>query len=156
MRIINEFQYYDKIFRAGELTVWDYYLFIRDPQYAIQKILSEFNEEQPELEEKFVKRFLRVLFDTKDEDVIKSLWKKKKENPLMEKDFHILIGSFARLTNLDPLNMPLSIFLKMRNDLKIIWWSEEYKADRNDTTVDKKWLYEAFPNLHKEQQWQTP
>lgn len=145
MRIINEFQYYNKTFKAGELTVWDYYIFIRDPQYAIQKVLSEFNETPPKLEQKHLTRFLRILFDTKDDDLIDRLaGKKPKTNPLLEKDFHIMVGAFARITNLDPSNMPLRTFLQMRNDIRIIWWTVEYDAKRNDERLDSDWLRKEF------------
>lgn len=145
MRIIHEFQYYNKRFKAGELTVWDYYIFIRDPQYAIQKILSEFNEQPPELERKYLTRFLRILLDTNDDQLLERLsGKQPKTNPLLEKDFHIMIGGFARITNLDPTNMPLKTFLEMRKDLGIISGSVEYDPKRNNERLDSDWLRKEF------------
>lgn len=145
MRIIHEFQYYSKRFKAGELTVWDYYIFIRDPDYAIQKVLSEFNDQPPQLEPKHLRRFLRILFDTTDDDLIDRITKKKsKPNPLLEKDFHIMIGSFARITHLDPTNLPLKTFLQMRNDIGIIWWTVEYDPKRNDERLDSDSLRKEF------------
>lgn len=58
MRAVNEFKYGNRTFRAGELTVGDYMLSLRDFGAFMEKVLSEFNERPPALSDEYAKAFL--------------------------------------------------------------------------------------------------
>ena len=67
MRVVHTFFYNgNKSFKAWELTVWLYYLFLRDSESALEKVLSEFNTELPKLTKYQLERFLDILFKSTD------------------------------------------------------------------------------------------
>ncbi len=94
MRIVNKFKFLNKEFLAGELTVGDYMISTRDFPYFLDKVLTEFNDEKPELDEKFLRAFLDILFE-RGED-LQIFPDKKKANV---DDFHIIVGIFMKNMN---------------------------------------------------------
>lgn len=143
--MIHKFKYYNKYFRAGELTVWDYMLFLHDPEYAMEKVLLEFNKEIPNMSEKHVRAFYKILF-RKGDDLEDVLAKKKpedlarmlKKNKKILDDMHIFIGMICKnipwFTLQDVLNMPLTGYEDILEDLKIIVWQEKYNPNRVKTS----------------------
>lgn len=143
MRVIHEFRYYNKVFLCGDLTVWDYYIYLQDQEYAIRKILTEFNDSIPNLNPDHIKRLILILMDIRPEDRISP----KTSNPLRSDDFHIIIGIRCRHLKTDPTNIPLKIFIKVLSDLDlVIDWLKKYDPNRHKKTLDSKKLKEEFLN----------
>lgn len=147
MRIINDFKYsWNKFFRAWELTVWDYCIFMEDPDNFLDKILMEFNKKKPVLTKEEMKKFLDIIFNKKDEWLESLFWKSKDND--WDKDFHIAIWFFMRKPfsqqYSEIMKMPMKLFLKLQDDVEIITGQKEYDKDRNSATRDKKALKELF------------
>lgn len=118
----------------------------RDPEYFLEKILTEFNKNPPELTTNEMAAFMQIIF--KQESSISDIFKNKKSES-DQKDFHIMLGMFQKTTGngfLDVMQMPLDIFLKMVDDLGIITGNEKYDKHRNSGKPDKKAFKEAFGN----------
>lgn len=61
-RVVHTFRYYNREFKAGEMTVGLYLMYLRDPAHAIDVILTEYNKKKPKLSQQQYKRFLAILF----------------------------------------------------------------------------------------------
>ena len=145
--IKNKFKYGNKAFECYEMSVADYYQFIRDPDALVEKKLTECGK-LPKLSKKQIHRFLLILLDTKkQDDPFTSLRKntkrddKKAQNTI--KDFHVFVGILGRVTGLDVMSMPLAMFWKMLEDLAIISGNKEYDPMRNEKTLDSEGLRKA-------------
>jgi hypothetical protein len=62
IRQVHTFQYYKRTFRCGDLLVKDYILYMIDSVQALKNILLEFNPELPDMDEKHMENFLKILF----------------------------------------------------------------------------------------------
>lgn len=156
MRVIHTFQYYNKTFKAWDLTVWDYWLYLRSPSEALEKILTEFNRKMPRMNPEHLARFQDVLFSTDNSERLnKVLDTKTKSNPKKERekiknaelDFHVEVGMFCFFLHQsyeEVLRMPLWVYHRMWKDMKYISWKEELPKDRNKTTLDSPWLIKAL------------
>lgn len=135
------FDYWNKSFWCYEPSVGDYYLFIKDPEYFIEKKLTEWWK-PPKLTQKQTDRFLRILFDTKENDILWTLTKPKKntDNEQRLKDIHIWIAIVSRATYLDAMSLPLEMFWKILEDLEIIVWKKEYDPKRKSQRIDSEAL----------------
>ena len=146
--IKKHFRYWGRVFRCREMTVWDYYAFIRDPEYLVDKKLTEWWQPRPNLTSDELKRFMRELLGSKDEDdMLKSMTKKKKTTKTDEnrvKDFYIWIWVVGRLLQwwLNVMTIPLDMFWDILRDADIIIDPKNYDPDRNEKTIDGKWLKE--------------
>lgn len=144
MRLVNEFRYRNRVFRAGELTVGTYWKFVDDPEAALLDCLSEFNAEIPELDGRQMERFARILFGDK---AAPEIFGKKEPDKSAADDFHISVAFFMREFHQpysEVMAMPLRVFERMTEDAKIVMGMEEYDPGRNRTTHDSKKLREAF------------
>lgn len=136
------FTYWWRSFWCSEMTVWDYYLYLKDPEYLIEKKLDE-SWKKHNLSDVQLRRFIRILLDWKDEDdIINKLWKKKNGDKTKKTldDLHIFIGLVNTIIHTDSMNMPLEMFWKILKDISIISLKENYDPDRNDKTIDSKAL----------------
>lgn len=138
-----EFTYWWKSFWCREMTVWDYYLYLKDPDYLIEKKLSEWWKKVI-LTNSQLRRFLKILLDWKTDDNIATIMKKKSdkkaENTL--KDLHIFIWMISNILHSECLSLPLEMFWKIVKDLDVITWKETYDPMRNEKTIDSKALME--------------
>ncbi len=144
MRLINEFRYRNRAFRAGELTVGAYWKFIDDPEAALRDCLTEFNPEVPELEAGEMERFARILFGEKS---VPGIFGEKKPDGSAAEDFHISVAFFMREFHQpfsEVMAMPLRVFERMTDDAKIVMGLEEYDPGRRSAAPDSKKLRETF------------
>lgn len=141
MRIVNTFIYSGrKTFKAGELTVWWYMHYLRDPASALEEILLEYNDKLPNMSDIEMARFLRILFGQHDPlwEMLQKVKKPSKEmHDIHKEDFHIKVAWVARETNMDVINMPLEIFKKMLRDFDIITGHTKYDPKRFDKSPDR-------------------
>lgn len=144
MRIVNTFLYNGaKSFRAGELTVAQYYAFLRDPESAIETVLGEYNTKLPELNQKQLSRFLDILLWNDDPlgTILKKKRNKAKDEETMrhhELDFHISYVAVCKQINGDCWHLPLVVFKRIVDDIKILTGQQEYDPKRHVKTPDKK------------------
>lgn len=92
MRVVHTFFYNgNKSFRAWELTVWLYYLFLRDTESALEQSLHEYNNSTPQLTETQLSKYLDILFNVSDplEKVLPQKTSIKKSIEHHELDFHL-------------------------------------------------------------------
>lgn len=142
------YRYWGRVFRCREMTVWDYYAFIRDPDYLIDKKLTERWKPRPNLTNDEIKRFARDLVGWKDDDdMLKAMSKKKKTTKTDEnriKDFYIWIWVVSRLLQwwLNVMTIPLDMFWDLLKDADVIVDPKNYDPDRHEKTIDSKWLNE--------------
>lgn len=116
----------------------------RDPEYFVEKILSEFNKKPPELTANELEAFINIIF--RREDSIDDIFRKKSDKS-GQTDFHVMLGMFQKVTGngyRDVMDMPLEIFQKMSDDLEIITGSKPYDKDRNSNKPDKKAFKDVF------------
>lgn len=145
MRIVHNFIYNgNKTFKAWELTVGDYYLFLRDPEYAIEKILSEYNDKIPKLDQWQLTRFLDILFGNNDPTA--HIIKKKASKDKLDShaaDFHLQIAWMVKVLWVSVDDMPLEVFHRMSKDIELIGDPSKYKPDRHNKRLDSKALMQA-------------
>ena len=149
MRVVHTFFYNgNKSFKAWELTVWLYYLFLRDSESALEKVLSEFNTELPKLTKYQLERFLDILFKSTDpvEKILNNNSSKEKKKSIKhyELDFHLHYIAICKQINGDCKNMPLSIFYRILDDLDILVGKTAYDPKRHEKGVDKQSLQEVM------------
>lgn len=147
MRVIHTFIYAgNKSCKIGELTVGIYCLLLRDPLYALEYILSEFNESPPELTQSQIEKLLDILFwQTNPVDKLltkKSLSKEQIKNH--ELDFHLHYIAVCKQIQGDCQHMPLRIFNRILQDLDILVGKKEYDPTRHSKQVDKQSLKEVI------------
>jgi hypothetical protein len=147
MRIVHTFIYSgNKSCKIGELTVGIYYLLLRDSGYALEYILSEFNETPPELSQKQLERLLDILFGQTNlvEKLLpkKSLTKEQIANH--ELDFHLHYIAVCKQIQGDCQYLPLRIFNRILQDLDILVGKKEYDPARHSKHVDKQSLKEVI------------
>lgn len=144
MRIVNTFLYnWAKSFRAWELTVAQYYAFLRDPESAIETVLSEFNQELPKLNTKQLSRFLDILLWNNDPlwSVLKKRRNKERDAELMrqhELDFHISYVTVCKQICWDCWHLPLVVFRRIVEDIEIFTGQKKYDPKRHNKSPDKK------------------
>ena len=149
MRIIHTFIYNgNKSCKIWELTVGLYYLFLRDPESALEQLLSEYNETFPQLNTRQLERLLDVLFEihTPVEKILSTRQDKNNTHKLtsLEKDFHLHYIAVCKQIQSDCRDLPLHIFQRIVDDLEILVWKKEYDPKRHQTSVDKQWLHEVI------------
>jgi len=149
MRIIHTFIYNGKkSCKAWELTVGLYYLFLRDPESALEQLLSEYNQTLPQLNTKQLERLLDILFEihTPVEKILSTRQDKNNTQKLtsLEKDFHLHYIAVCKQIQWDCRDLPLRIFQRIVDDLEILVWKKEYDPKRHQTSVDKQWLHEVM------------
>lgn len=159
------FLYHGEQFFCGDLTVEDYLLISIDPTAWLEKVLLEFNEILPKLNERQSKEFMRILFwwDPEQKDLMDKLTetqkkiqehkkKQKKENvekdlEEMLQDFHIIEGQMMATLH-QPLSemrkWPYLYFMKQYKDLAYITGAKEYSKDRHSKAPDKKAFKKEF------------
>jgi len=147
MRVIHTFIYQgNKSCKIGELTVSIYYLFLRDPWYAIDYVLQEFNETPPVLTLEQLERLIDILFGQTNpvEKLLpkKSLTREKISNH--ELDFHLHYIAVCKQMQGDCQHLPLRIFNRILQDLDILIGKKEYDPARHTTTIDKHSLKEVI------------
>lgn len=142
MRAINIFTYRNRTFRAGELTVGDYGLSLRDFDAFLEKVLSEFNPKPPKLEPEYLRAFLDILFEKSEQ--VSPFRKEKNSSP---DDFHIVLGIYMRTFRqgyVDACATPLRIFNLLMADADCILDPSKYDPNRHDSTPDKKAIKKEF------------
>jgi hypothetical protein len=68
-RVVHTFRYYNREFKAGEMTVGLYLMYLRDPVAALDVILTEFNKKKPKLSPQQYRRFLAILFQKENRNI---------------------------------------------------------------------------------------
>lgn len=140
MRIKKRYGYNGgKSFVAWELTVGQYYLFLRDSELCIEQLLSEFGE-LPQLNMKQLNAFLDDIFE--NDDPLRSLYsdhkKNKEEMKHLELDFHLNYVRASKICGFDIKDMPLKIYRRIIADSWVIADPEKYDKDRHKRTPDKR------------------
>lgn len=147
MRIVNTFFYNgNKSCKIGELTVGIYYLLLRDPWYALEYILSEFNETPPKLSQEQLERLLDILFGQTN-PIEKLLPKKsltKEHITHHELDFHLHYIAVCKQIQWDCQHLPLRIFNRILQDLDILVGKKEYDPARHSKHIDKQSLKDVI------------
>jgi len=153
MRIVHTFTYNGgKSFQAWELTVGDYYLFLRDPEYATLKVLTEYNKKPPVLTKAQLEKFLAIYFDGKAdpaqaiENRLKTAWNSKEKAEEHARDFHIQYCMVSRVISFDCKDMPMEIYKKVVQDLAIIIDPSKYDKDRHSKKPDTKAINKHLKN----------
>lgn len=156
MRRIHTFQYYNKTFKAWDLTVWDYWLYLQSPSDGLLKILSEYNQKMPRMNADHLVKFQDIIFGTDNEEKMKAIIGKKggksakkiaQDIKNTELDFHVEIGTFCLLLHQpydSVLAMPLWVYNRMWQDMKYITGKEQMPKDRHNKTIDGEWLKKAL------------
>lgn len=128
-----------KSFRCRELTVGDYYLYVKDYDYFLEKKLTESNQ-KPKLTARQLKKFVKILLGVEDSpETFKEYMRSKKTTDKNKKtldDLHIFIFRMSANTGLDVMSLPLEMFRKYYKDIDIIIGKEQYDPNRNDKTLD--------------------
>lgn len=139
------FKYGGKMFWCRETSVADYCLYIRDPDYFFEKKLTE-GGKSPELSKVQLAKFTEILLLQDDaKDKIDRIKRKPTERQKQRvKDIHIWVGILGKVTNLDVMSLPLSMFWDMLKDLDVINLTKEYKEDRHRKTANYKWVKDAL------------
>lgn len=147
MRVIHTFIYNgNKSCKIGELTVGVYYLLLRDPGYALEYILSEFNETPPQLIQEQMERLLDILFGQSN-PVEKILPKKSLSNEQIanhELDFHLHYIAVCKQIQGDCQYLPLRIFNRILQDIDILIGKKAYDPSRHSKQIDKQLLKEVI------------
>lgn len=142
MRLIHKFKYKNKFFKCGELTVGDYMLSIEDFEQFLEKILLEFNDKIPKLDERYTLALLDILFDRKQDAPMEP-----ERTQTNQQDFHIIVGIFMRQFHQgfgDVCQMPLRVMNKMLDDMECIMDPSKYDPERHNPTPDRKKIKETF------------
>jgi hypothetical protein len=139
--------------------VWDYWLYLRSPDEALYKVLSEFNAEVPKLSPGQLKKFQDIIFMADEDDdekrrkmlqannSKKTPEKIREEIEHFEKDFHVEFARVALLLKQSQSEMlwwSLWLYRRECKDIKYIRGEEEMTQDRHKTTLDSKWLKKAL------------
>lgn len=149
MRIIHTFIYSgNKSCKIWELTVGLYYLFLRDPESALEQLLSEYNDILPQFTHTQLERLLDIIFEIKHPKnklfSIQNSDRNTKELGSLEKDFHLHYVSVCKQIQWDCRDMPLRIFQRIVDDIDILIGKKEYDPQRHQTHVDKQGLRDVM------------
>lgn len=134
-----------KKFYCYELSVADFYLYVKDPAGCIKYKVEQLNKQIPQLTDRQYRRFVSILVWsewTKVENLKKKVDDEKAKQFL--RDFHLYICWTANAVNVDVMNLPLEMFWKIVQDIETIVWKVKYDALRHSGLPDKATLNEIF------------
>ena len=133
-----------KKFYCCELSVADFYLYIKDPAGCIKYKVEQLNKQFPQLTDRQYRRFVSILVwseGAKLENIKSSTVEKSKQ---FLKDFHLYVCWTANAVNIDVMNLPLEMFWKILKDIETIVGKVKYDALRHSGLPDKTKLNEIF------------
>jgi len=140
IREINTFKYFNKEFKAGDLTRWDFLFIFQNEQEGFKKILLEYNKRLPELNQRQLKEFLRILYWEKEEEK----WEKIKPEDLLIIEWQIM--HHLHQSREEMRKRTLEYFMEMYKQLPYIIWTKDPKEkwDNPDKKTFKKEFWEFY------------
>ncbi len=151
----RQYKAFWKFFYCGDLVVEDYILIMQDPVEGFEKILKEFNEKVPEVNnEKLNDLFFRLCRPNTREKKKKKQKTKKKEDKEADplKDFHILEAMVMKALwqQLSEIRgRTLEYFFLLLDDMDVILWSKSLKDKREASKPDKKKMKNILWDFYK-------
>lgn len=134
-----------KIFCFSEVSVWEFWLFNENYELFLEEYFKKYDLDYKKISDENLEKILKNIFDFDEKDAFISEFSQNKKTNL---DFHIVVWRFCYILKFsfsEVLAMPLSIFLKMSEDLAYIIWEKDKKDNENfSLKSEKQKLKELF------------
>jgi len=135
----HSFKYHWKEFYCWDLTLEDFLLLNIDIKEGLNKVLAEFNEDFPVLNNRQTQLFISILFW--QDNLLNKLDKKKQNNEDFLNSFHIIEGQVMHFLN-QPLSeirkRPYRYFIKQYEDIVYSIWQKKYEWKDVEQKPNKK------------------